>query len=126
MPHLRLNQQPPCLAGASDSALRPQTAETSGPTLHGIQLEAELERARLETAAVELIREVQQKDWPPTLIENTSGQLLELKKRAVAEIMSELGDYDGSECVQNVGERLSQPRKPLLKLGHEGFSLGTG
>ena len=30
-------------------------------------------------------------DWPPSMIEETINDLLELKKRAVADIMNELG-----------------------------------
>lgn len=37
------------------------------------------------------IREVQEKDWPPQLVEETLQQLLGLRKRYIAEILAELG-----------------------------------
>ncbi len=46
----------------------------------------------LTDSTVEKLKEVQSKDWPPSLIEETIRQLFEVRKRAVAEIMNELGD----------------------------------
>lgn len=46
----------------------------------------------LTDSTVEKLKEVQTKDWPPSLIEETIQQLFEVRKRAVAEIMNELGD----------------------------------
>ncbi|MEM7313643.1 MAG: hypothetical protein AAF497_10880 [Planctomycetota bacterium] len=46
----------------------------------------------LTDSTVEKLKEVQSKDWPPSLIEETIQQLFEVRKRAVAEIMNELGD----------------------------------
>lgn len=46
---------------------------------------------KLTQSTVNRLKEVQQMDWPPSMIEETIGEILELKKRAVAEIMNELG-----------------------------------
>jgi hypothetical protein len=54
------------------------------------------ERALLELTdrTVEKLREVQAKDWPESLIEDTIGRLLGLRERLVGEILLELGrDY---------------------------------
>jgi hypothetical protein len=46
----------------------------------------------LTESTVAKLKEVQEKDWPPTLIDSVVGELLALRKRVVDEIMAELGD----------------------------------
>lgn len=41
---------------------------------------------------VEQIKEIQDKDWPPALIDHTIDELLALRTRTCAELMRELGD----------------------------------
>ena len=52
---------------------------------------------RLTQSTVNRIRELQQMDWPESMIKETFDQILELKKRAVGEIMSELGVSQSDE-----------------------------
>ncbi|MDB4767067.1 hypothetical protein OAG71_05215, partial [bacterium] len=46
---------------------------------------------KLTDSTVERLKEVQAKDWPPSLIDETISELFKLRSRAVAEIMNELG-----------------------------------
>ncbi len=52
---------------------------------------------KLTDSTVERLKEVQEKDWPPTLVEETITEIFQLRKRAVAEIMNELGSADAKE-----------------------------
>ncbi len=45
---------------------------------------------RLTESTVERLKEVQNKDWPPSLIDETIQEIFALRKRAVAEIMNEI------------------------------------
>ncbi len=45
---------------------------------------------RLTESTVERLKEVQNKDWPPSLIDETIQEIFALRKRAVAEIMNEV------------------------------------
>ena len=59
----------------------------------GLRNKETREKALMELtqSTVDRLKEVQQMDWPPSMIEETINDLLELKKRAVADIMNELG-----------------------------------
>lgn len=46
---------------------------------------------KLTESTVERLKEVQNKDWPQSLIEDTINELFKLRKRSVAEIMKEIG-----------------------------------
>jgi hypothetical protein len=50
----------------------------------------------LTDAAVAKINEVQSKDWPDALINETIAQILDLRKRVVAELVKELGSEHDS------------------------------
>lgn len=59
----------------------------------GLRNKETREKALLELTdrTVEKLREVQAKDWPESLIEDTIGRLLGLRERLVEEILEELG-----------------------------------
>ena len=59
----------------------------------GLRNKETRERAllRLTQSTVDRIKEVQDMDWPESMIKETMTQILALKKRGVDEIMSELG-----------------------------------
>lgn len=46
---------------------------------------------KLTQSTVDRLKEVQQMDWPESMIQETIQEILELKKRAVVDIMNELG-----------------------------------
>jgi len=53
----------------------------------------------LTDAAVAKINEIQAKEWPDSLINETIGQILELRKRVVGELVKELGsEHDRPEA----------------------------
>lgn len=57
------------------------------------------EKALIELTerTVEKLRDVQSRDWPPSLIEETVQDLFELRKRLVREVMEELGREHSNE-----------------------------
>lgn len=59
----------------------------------GLRNKETREKALIELTdrTVEKLRDVQQRDWPPSLIEMTVQELFELRKRLVREVMEELG-----------------------------------
>ncbi len=65
----------------------------------GLRNKETRERALLELTerTVEKLRDVQQRDWPPSLIQDTVQELLDLRKRLVREVMEELGREHSEE-----------------------------
>ena len=63
----------------------------------GLRNKETRERAllKLTQSTVDRLKEVQEMDWPEAIIHETIGQILQLKTRAVGEIMSELGMSEG-------------------------------
>ena len=68
-------------------------------TEFGLRNKETRERALIDLteATAAKLREVQEKDWPLELVQDTIKQLFTLRKRVVAEMMEELGgEYDMS------------------------------